>query len=116
MKKILSLFFILFLTACAQKGLIETNQKKIFLSNAKVSYDVEKKSFKMDFSINNETKETLINFVYQIVFKDENGVVITTTENYYDGAIETKKAKRVSVLIDDFTRKEYKSFEMIIKK
>ena len=116
MKKILLLFFILFLTACAQKGLIETNQKKIYLSNTKVSYDVEKKSFKMDFSINNQTKEILINFVYQIIFKDENGIVITTIENYYDGAIESKKAKRASVLIDDFTRKKYKSFEIIIKK
>ena len=48
----------------SNKGLIETNQKKIYLSNTRVLYDMEKGSFKMDFSINNQTSETLTNFVY----------------------------------------------------
>ena len=116
MKNILILLSIIFITSCAQKGLIETNQKKIYLSNTKILYDVDKKSFKMDFSINNETKETLTNFVYQIIFKDENEVVITTIEDFYKGAIEPKKAKRTFVLIDDFTRQNYKTFEIEIKK
>lgn len=116
MKNLLYLFIIIFITSCANKGLIETNQKKIYLSNTKVLYDVEKKSFKLNFSINNYTKETMSNFVYQIIFKDDKGVAITTVEEFYRGAIESKKAKRTSVLIDDFTRKNYKSFEIEIKK
>jgi uncharacterized protein YcfL len=115
MKKILFVL-ALFLVSCSSKGLIETNQKQIFLSNSKVSYDVKKESFKMDFSVNNYTKSTLNNFVYQIIFKDENGVVITTVEDFYNGAIEPKKAKRATVYIDDFTRKNYKSFDIEIKK
>ena len=110
MNKILSLIFLLILTSCTNKGLIETNQKKIYLSNTKVLYDMKKGSFKMDFSINNQTNETITNFVYQIIFIDENDNVITSKENFYEGAIESKKAKRSFVLIDDFTRKNYKSF------
>jgi len=116
MKKLLTMFFLLSLTSCVNKGLIETNQKKIYLSNTKVLYDMEKSSFKMDFSINNQTNETLTNFVYQIIFIDENGNVITTQEDFYEGAIEPKKAKRSFVLIDDFTRQNYKSFDIEIKK
>ena len=116
MKKLLTIFFLLSLTSCVNKGLIETNQKKIYLSNTKVLYDMEKSSFKMDFSINNQTNETLTNFVYQIIFIDENGNVITTQEDFYEGAIEPKKAKRSFVLIDDFTRQNYKSFDIEIKK
>ena len=116
MKKYLSLFILLFIVACADKGLIETNQNKIFLSNTKVSYDVDIESFKMDFSINNYTKETITNFVYQILFKDNKGVVITTVEEFYKGSIEPKKAKRATVFIDDYTRKTYKSFDIEIKK
>jgi uncharacterized protein YcfL len=115
MKKIFILL-ALFLVSCSSKGLIETNQKKIFLSNSKVSYDVKKESFKMDFSVNNYTKKTLNNFVYQIIFKDEKGVVITTVEDFYNGAVEPQKAKRASILIDDFTRKNYKTFDIEIKK
>ena len=100
----------------SNKDLIETNQKKIYLSNTRVIYDMEKGSFKMDFSINNQTSETLTNFVYQIIFIDENGNVITTQEDFYEGAIEPKKAKRSFVLIDDFTRQNYKSFDIEIKK
>jgi len=48
----------------------------------------------MDFSINNQTNETITNFVYQIIFIDENDNVITSKENFYEGAIESKKAKR----------------------
>ena len=116
MNKFLLILTLIFLTSCSGKGLIETNQKKIYLSNTKVLYDVEKKSFKLNFSINNYTKETMSNFVYQIIFKDDKGVAITTVEEFYRGAIESKKAKRASVLIDDFTRKNYKSFEIEIKK
>tara|TARA_Y200000002_G_C22246622_1_gene481976 strand:+ start:216 stop:566 length:351 start_codon:yes stop_codon:yes gene_type:complete len=116
MKKIIFIIFCLNLFSCTSKGLIETNQKKIYLSNSKVLYDVKIKSFKMDFSINNYTKKTLTNFVYQIIFKDQKGVVITTVEDFYKGAIEPKKAKRTSVLIDDFTRKNFKTYDIEIKK
>lgn len=116
MKNILIILFVLIITACSKKGLIETNQKKIYLSNTKVFYDMDVKSFKIDFSINNYTKQTINNFVYQIIFKDEKGVVITTVEDFYKGAIEPKKAKRATVLIDDYTRKNFKSFEIEIKK
>ncbi len=116
MKKLLTILFLFSLTSCVNKGLIETNQKKIYLSNTKVLYDMKKGSFKMDFSINNQTNETITNFVYQIIFIDENDNVITSKENFYEGAIESKKAKRSFVLIDDFTRKNYKSFKIEIKK
>jgi hypothetical protein len=114
--KYLYFFLILFLANCSSKGLIETDQKKLYLSNTKVLYDVEKQSFKLDFSINNYTKKTINNFVYQIIFKDVNGVAITTVEDFYKGAIEPDKAKRAFVLIDDYTRKNFKSFEIEIKK
>jgi len=116
MKNIFILFLLFFLTTCGGKELIKTNQKKIYLSNTKLSYDMKLKTFKMDFSINNYTKETLNNFVYQIIFKNEKGVVITTFEEFYKGAIEPKKAKRSTILIDEFTRKNYKTFEIEIKK
>ena len=116
MKNLLHIFIIIFITSCANKGLIETNQNKIYLSNTKVLYDVKIKSFKLNFSINNYTNETMSNFVYQIIFKDDKGIVITTVEEFYRGAIEPKKAKRTSVLIDDFTRKNYKTYDIEIKK
>ena len=116
MKHILLISSLLIITACSNKGLIETNQKKIYLSNTKVYYDMDVKSFKIDFSINNYTKETINNFVYQIIFKDEKDVVITTAEEYFNGAIESKKAKRTTILIDDYTRKNFKSFDIEIKK
>ena len=116
MKKIFTLILLLIVSACTNKGLIETNQKKIYLSNTKILYDMKKSSFKMDFSINNQTSETITNFVYQVIFIDKNGNVITSKENFYEGAIESKKAKRSFVLIDDFTRKNYKSFKIEIKK
>ena len=50
------------------------------------------------------------------IFKDENDVVITTAEEYFSGAIESKKAKRRTILIDDYTRKNFKSFDIEIKK
>ena len=52
MNRILSLIFLLIFASCVNKGLIETNQKKIYLSNTKILYDMKKSSFKMDFSIN----------------------------------------------------------------
>tara|TARA_B100000035_G_scaffold250790_1_gene219776 strand:- start:345 stop:695 length:351 start_codon:yes stop_codon:yes gene_type:complete len=116
MKHIVLILSLLIFTACSNKGLIETNQKKIYLSNTKVYYDIDVKSFKINFSINNYTKETINNFVYQIIFKDEKGVVITTAEEYFSGVIESKKAKRATILIDDYTRKNFKSFDIEIKK
>ena len=115
MKNIFIILLLFFLSACSGKELNKTNQKKI-LSNTKLSYDMKLKSFKMDFSINNYTKETLNNFVYQIIFKNDKGVVITTVEEFYKGAIEPKKAKRATIFVDDYTRKNFKSFEIEIKK
>ena len=63
MKHILLILSLLIITACSNKGLIETNQKKIYLSNTKVYYDMDVKSFKIDFSINNYTKETINNLL-----------------------------------------------------
>lgn len=114
MKYLFIFFFLLF--ACTNKGLIETNQKNIYLSNENVSFDFNKNSFKIDFSINNKTKKTLTNFVYQIIFKDKKGNVITTKEDFYRGAIEPNKAKRAFLLIDQYTRENFKSFEIEIKK
>lgn len=116
MKNYFYILLIFFVFACTNKGLIETNQKKIYLSNVKVSFDMNKDSFKMDFSINNNTEKTLNNFVYQVIFKDKNENVITTKEDFYRGAIEPGKAKRANLLIDSYTRENYKSFEIQIKK
>ena len=110
------ILIFLFIFSCTNKGLIKTNQKNIYLSNNTVSYDVKKESFKIDFSINNETQKTLTNFVYQVIFKDKNGNVITTKEDFYRGAIEPNKAKRATLYIDEFTRKNFSSFEIEIKK
>ena len=77
---------------------------------------MNKNSFKVDFSINNNTEKTLNNFVYQIIFRDKDKNVITTKEDFYRGAIEPGKAKRENLLIDSYTRENYKSFEIQIKK
>jgi len=114
--RFLFVVILVLITSCTNKGLIKTNEKNVYLSNTKVSYDIEKKSFKIDFSINNNTDKTLTNFVYQIIFKDKNNNVITTQEDFYRGAIEPKKAKRTTLFIDDFTRKNYNSFDIEIKK
>ena len=113
--RFLFVVILVLITSCTNKGLIKTNEKNVYLSNTKVSYDIEKKSFKIDFSINNNTDKTLTNFVYQIIFKDKNNNVITTQEDFYRGAIEPKKAKRTTLFIDDFTRKNYNSFDIEIK-
>lgn len=110
------ILIFLFLFSCTNKGLIKTNQKNIYLSNNTVSYDVKKESFKIDFSINNNTDKTLTNFVYQVIFKDKNGNVITTKEDFHRGAIEPEKAKRATLYIDEFTRKNFSYFEIEIKK
>ena len=47
------IFIFILLFSCSPKGVLETNQKKIYLSNDAVSYDLKEKSFKMEFSINN---------------------------------------------------------------
>lgn len=77
---------------------------------------MEKNSFKINFSINNNTNKTITNFVYQLIFKDTNGNTITTKEDFYRGAIEPAKAKRASLLIDSYTRNNFKTFEIHIKK
>ena len=69
-------------------------------------YDLKEKSFKVEFSINNYTNETLSNFEYELNFKDKNGVPISTVKTVFKGDIESKKAKRAFTLIDDFTRKK----------
>ena len=119
MKKIyliLSIFLIVFTTSCANKGLIETDQKKIYLSNTKMLYDVDKKMFRFDFSINNNSKEDLSNFAYTIVFKDKNGNAITSIEEFYRGVVEKNKAERTSVYIDNYTRKNLETYQIEIKK
>ena len=114
MRLIIILLFLI--TGCTNKGLIETDQKNIFISNSKVSYDLKQKSFKIDFSINNNTRETLTNFVYQIILKDKNNNVITTKEDFFRGSIESYKAKRTFLLIDEYTRRNFYSYEIQIKK
>ena len=114
--RFIHIFIIFIITGCTNTGLIKTDQKNIYSSNSKVSYDLKKNSFKIDFSINNNTKVTMTNFVYQVIFKDKNGNVITTKEDFYKGAIEPSKAKRVSLLIDDYTRENFDKFEVVIKK
>lgn len=114
--RLIYIFIVLLITGCSNKGLVKTDQKNIFSSNSKVTYDLKKNSFKIEFSINNNTKVTMTNFVYQAIFKDKNGNVITTKENFYNGAIEPGKAKRVNIFIDDYTRENYKTFDVVIKK
>jgi len=49
-------------------------------------------------------------------FKDKNGVPISTVKTIFKGDIESNKAKRAFTLVDDFTRKNYKTFDIEIKK
>ena len=119
MKKIylvLSSLLIFLMVSCTNKGLIETDQKKIYLSNTKMLYDVDKKMFRFDFSINNNSKEALSNFAYIIVFKDKDGNAITSIEEFYKGVVEKNKAERTSIYIDDYTRKNFDTYEIEIKK
>jgi len=119
MKKIylvLSSLLILLMVSCTNKGLIETDQKKIYLSNTKMLYDVDKKMFRFDFSINNNSKEALSNFAYIIVFKDKDGNAITSIEEFYKGVVEKNKAERTSIYIDDYTRSNFDTYEIEIKK
>ena len=113
---ILSSLLILLIISCTNKGLIETDQKKIYLSNTKMLYDVDKKMFRFDFSINNNSKEALSNFAYIIVFKDKDGNAITSIEEFYRGVVEKNKAERTSIYIDDYTRKNFDTYEIEIKK
>ena len=113
---ILSSLLILLIISCTNKGLIETDQKKIYLSNTKMLYDVDKKMFRFDFSINNNSKEALSNFAYIIVFKDKDGNAITSIEEFYKGVVEKNKAERTSIYIDDYTRSNFDTYEIEIKK
>ena len=114
MLKYLLVFVLIF--SCTPKGVLETNQRKIYLSNEQVMYDLKEKSFKVEFSINNYTDKTISNFDYVLTFKDKNVVPISTVQTKFNGDIESQKAKRAFTLIDDFTRKNYKSFDIEIKK
>ena len=114
MLKYLLVFVLIF--SCNPKGVLETNQRKIYLSNEQVMYDLKEKSFKVEFSINNYTDKTISNFDYVLTFKDKNGVPISTVQTKFNGDIESQKATRAFTLIDDFTRKNYKSFDIEIKK
>jgi len=64
---------------------------------------------------NNYTSKPLSDFSYILNFKDKNGVPISTVETKYKGEIGSKKAVRAFTAIDDFTRKNYKSFDIEIK-
>jgi hypothetical protein len=110
------LLVFVFIFSCTPKGVLETNQRKIYLSNEQVMYDLKEKSFKIEFSINNYTDTTLSNFEYELNFKDKNGVPISTVKTKFKGEIESKKAKRTFTLVDDFTRKNYKTFDIEIIK
>lgn len=114
MFRYLLVFFLIF--SCVPKGVLETNQRKIYLSNDQVMYDLKEKSFKIEFSINNYTDTTISNFEYELNFKDKNDVPISTVKTLFSGDIEPNKAKRAFTLIDDFTRKNYKTFNIEIKK
>ena len=62
------LLVFVFIFSCTPKGVLETNQRKIYLSNEQVMYDLKEKSFKIEFSINNYTDTTLSNFEYELNF------------------------------------------------
>ena len=109
------LLIFLFIFSCTPKGVLKTNKSNIYLSNDKVLYDLKEKSWKVEFSINNYTKKEISNFSYILNFKDINEVPINTVETKFKGKIGSKKAKRAFTLIDDFTRKNYKSFDIIIE-
>ena len=72
------LLVFVFIFSCTPKGVLETNERKIYLSNEQVMYDLKEKSFKIEFSINNYTNKTISNFDYELNFKDKNGVPIST--------------------------------------
>ena len=116
MRIVVLLFSMLLLVSCAGKQLQKTDQKKLFTSNEQVIFDAEKKLFKYEFSINNYSKETITNFAYSVVFKNNKGVAINTFDKYFDGSIEPEKAGRASVYIDEFVRKNFKKTSIYLKK
>jgi hypothetical protein len=116
MRKIFIYFSLLLLVSCTGSGLQKTDQKKLYTSNSNVTFDTEKKLFKYEFSINNHSKETITNFAYSVVFKNNKGVAINTFDKYYEGSIEPEKAGRASVYIDDFVRKNFKETSIYLKK
>ena len=113
MLRVLLIFFLI--VSCAPTGTLKTNKNNIYLSNDKVLYDLEKKSWKVEFSINNYTNKPISNFSYILNFKDKNEVPISTIETKFNGEIGSKRASRAFTLIDDFTRKNYNSFDIEIK-
>ena len=110
------LLVFVFIFSCTPKGVLETNERKIYLSNEQVMYDLKEKSFKIEFSINNYTNKTISNFDYELNFKDKNEIKKSKVKTKFIGDIESNKAKRAFTLIDDFTRKNYKTFDIEIKK
>ena len=115
-KNFLILFFFISVVACTSSGLNKTDKKDLYTSNTVVVFDNEKKLFKYEFSINNNSKETITNFAYSVVFSNDKDVAINTFDKYYEGSIEPQKAGRAFVYIDDFVRKNFKSTTIYLKK
>ena len=116
MRNIILFLVILLLAGCSSSGLVKTDKKDLYTSNSTVIFDNDKKLFKYEFSINNNSKETITNFAYSVVFANDKGVAINTFDKYYEGSIEPKKAGRAFVYIDDFVRKNFKSTKVFLKK
>ena len=115
MKILISFFLTLFLVSCINEGLQRTDKREIYTSNENVIFDNEKKMFKYEFSINNLTDKTITNFAYSIVFVNADNNAIHTYDKFFEGSVESKKAMRTFVYIDDFTRKNYKSVNIFVK-
>ena len=116
MKNLLILTLLFSITSCTSNGLVKTDKKDLYTSNTDIIFDNEKKLFKYQFSINNNSKETITNFAYSVVFKNNKNVAINTFDKYYEGSIEPNKAGRAFVYIDDFVRKNFKSTKIYLKK
>tara|TARA_B100001027_G_scaffold138938_1_gene96521 strand:+ start:243 stop:593 length:351 start_codon:yes stop_codon:yes gene_type:complete len=116
MRNIILFLVTLLLAGCSSSGLVKTDKKDLYTSNTTVIFDNEKKLFKYEFSINNNSKETITNFAYSVVFANDKEVAINTFDKYYEGSIEPKKAGRAFVYIDDFVRKNFKSTKVFLKK
>lgn len=115
MKILISIILSILLVSCVNEGLLKTDKKEIYTSNENVIFDNEKKMFKYEFSINNLTDKTITNFAYSIVFVNSDNNAIHTYDKFFEGSVESKKAMRTFIFIDDFTRKNYKSVNIFVK-
>ena len=116
MKKIIILALLILITNCTSNGLVKTDKKNLYTSNTNIIFDNEKKLFKYEFSINNNSKDTITNFAYSVVFKNDKDIAINTFDKYYEGSIESNKAGRAFIYIDDFVRKNFKTTKIYLKK